>query len=146
MSLLKKVKSGLSKRIEVSKEQRQAKQIKQAALNKKIEEARWSGYEKGALSRARSEGLKQGKAKSSGGGILGKFDMGAGLNFLNQDFNTAFSGKSKAKHHVVKHEGKTGTPSKGVTIHVDGTTIHVGAKGKKATQKKKKQSSMFNLF
>jgi hypothetical protein len=67
-------------------------------------------------------------------------NIGAGLEFMNQDFGVAFGGKPKHKKSI-KHEGKTG---KGVTIHVDGTTIHVGHKGKKAIPKKKK-TSMFDI-
>jgi hypothetical protein len=87
MSLFKKVKAKLSQKYSTAKEERQAKQIKQAALHKEVEEARWSGYRKGAVARAKSEGFRQAKTKSSGG-LLG--GIGAGLDFLNKDFGTGF--------------------------------------------------------
>jgi hypothetical protein len=146
MSLLKKVKAGLSKRYEASKQQRQERHVRQAALSKDVEKARYEGYRKGSIARARTEGFRQAKTKPSGG-MFG--NIGAGLNFMNQDFGTAFSGKTKPKH-IVEHEGKTG---KGVTIQVDGTTIHVGKKERKKTvehkrivRKKKSKNTMFDLF
>jgi hypothetical protein len=139
MSLLKKVKAGLSKRYEASRQQRQERHVRQVALSKDVEKARYEGYRKGSIARARKEGFRQAKTKPSGG-MLG--NIGAGFNFMNQDFGTAFSGKTKPKH-TVKDEGKTG---KGVTIHVDGTTIHVAHKGKKTEKKKKPKTSMFDLF
>jgi len=130
-SLLKKVKAKLSQSYEKGKEQRQQKQVKQASLHKAVEEARWSGYRKGAVARARKEGFQQAKTKTGHGifGTLGEVGKRAnlGLDFMNQDFATAFSGKPKPQHITHPHAES----GKGVTIHVHGTTIHVGKKQEK---------------
>ena len=154
MSLLKKVKARLSQKVTASKEQRQRKQLNEAALQKDLEKARWEGRRKGLIQQARKESYRQAKTKPSGSGFLGTLGnvgarANAGLNFMNQDFGTAFSGKTKPQH-TTEHHGET---EKGVTIHVDGTTIHVGKKQQKKTpqqkrtvRKKKPKNTMFDLF
>lgn len=104
MSLLKRVKAGLSKRYEASKHQRQERHVRQAALNKDIEKARFEGYRKGSIARARKEGYQQSKTKSSGG-LSGR--IGAGLDFMNQDFGTGFMATPKPKGKKGKRKKKT---------------------------------------
>jgi hypothetical protein len=122
MSLLKKVKAKLSQKVQATKEQRQRKQLNESILNKEKEEARWQGYRKGSIAQARKEGFQQAKTKSSRGGMFGTLSnvgvkANAGLDFLNQDFGTAFSGTRKP-------EGKD----------------------KKKGKKKKAKSNLFEMF
>lgn len=131
MSLLKKLKGAYEK----NKQQRQQQTIKQQALSKEMENARWEGYRKGSIAQARKQGFQ--KARQTRTGILGNL-QGAGtgaFNFMNQDSIFGKPKKQMAKHTQSK---------KGLTIHVNGTTIHVGSKQKKRTHKKK-TSTMFDL-
>jgi hypothetical protein len=97
MSLLNKVKSKLSQKYQASKEERQRKQLNEAALKKELEEARWQGRRKGMIERAKTESYRQARTpqtRSIGGGFskLGKVGEAAnrGLDFMNQDFGTGF--------------------------------------------------------
>ena len=95
MSLLQKVKAGLSKRYKASKEQRQERHVKEAKLHKEVEEAQWQGYRKGTLARAKSEAFKRTKTKPKSSGTLVNvlaIRTKKGLNFMNQDVGTAFGG------------------------------------------------------
>jgi hypothetical protein len=119
MSLLKKVKSGLSKRYQASKQERQRKQLNESALKKEVEEARWQGRRKGMLEQARKESYQRAKTKPTSHNILGTLGKigvaaGRGLEFMNQDFGT--------------------------------TTPKPQVQGKKAKKKKKPKSMFEQLF
>jgi len=94
MSLLNRVKAGLSKRIKASKEQRQERHVKEAKLHKEVEEAKWQGYRKGTLAKARSEAFKRAKTKPKSRGLVNALGTRTkkGLNFMNMDVGTAFGG------------------------------------------------------